>query len=175
VLLAVGTPCVEELRRRTSTIPIEFAIVTDPVGQGSVTSLSQPGGNVTGFTDFDAAMAGKWLQMLAQLTPPVARVAVLYNPETTPYAGLMLRAIEDAAPSLAVTARATPVRSEAAIADAINTLSQEKNTGILVLPDSFTISNRAAIIGSAARASLPATYWNRAFVAGGGAHVLWHG
>jgi putative ABC transport system substrate-binding protein len=97
VLLAVGTPCVEELWRRTSTIPIVFAIVTDPVGQGFVTSLSQPGGNVTGFTDFDATMAGKWLQMLAQLTPPVARVAVLYNPETTPYAGLMLRAIEDAA------------------------------------------------------------------------------
>jgi putative ABC transport system substrate-binding protein len=68
---------------------------------------------------------------------------------------------------LAVTAGATPVRSEAAIADAINTLSQEKNTGILVLPDSFTISNRAAIVGTAARASLPAT-WNRAFVAGGG-------
>jgi hypothetical protein len=79
VLLAVSTPCVEELRRRTSTIPIVFAIVTDPVGQGFVTSLSQPGGNVTGFTDFDAAMAGKWLWVskksgLSRPCAPIDRV-----------------------------------------------------------------------------------------------------
>ncbi|SEF01747.1 putative ABC transport system substrate-binding protein [Rhizobiales bacterium GAS188] len=106
VILAVSTPCVEELRRRTSTIPIVFAIITDPVGQGFVASLSRPGGNITGFTDFDTPMAGKWLGMLAQITPPVAHVAVLYNPATAPFAGLLLRAIEEADPSLAARVRA---------------------------------------------------------------------
>jgi putative tryptophan/tyrosine transport system substrate-binding protein len=168
VLLAVGTPCVDELRRRTSTIPIVFAIVTDPVGQGFVASLSHPGGNITGFTDFDAPMAGKWLEMLAQVTPPVARVAVLYNPVTAPYAGLMLRAIEDAALSLGVSARAAPVQDEAGMMAAMTALSQEERGGLLVLPDAFTIVNRAVIVAVAARTHLPAVYWNRAFAADGG-------
>ncbi|SDR58097.1 putative ABC transport system substrate-binding protein [Rhizobiales bacterium GAS113] len=168
VILAVSTPCVEELRRRTSTIPIVFAIITDPVGQGFVASLSRPGGNITGFTDFDTPMAGKWLGMLAQITPPVAHVAVLYNPATAPFAGLLLRAIEEAASSLAVRVRAAPVHDLAEIDLVMTTLSQEERGGLLVLPDVFTIVNRAFIIASAARTHLPAVYWNRSFAADGG-------
>jgi len=168
VLLAVGTPCVEELRRRTSAIPIVFTIVTDPVGQGFVASLSHPGGNITGFTDFDTPMVGKWLGMLMQITPPVTNVASLYNPATAPYADLMLRVLEDAASSLGVTARAAPVHDHAGIETAVTTLSRDEHGGLLVLPDSFTVVNRAAIAASAARAHLPAVYWNRAFTVDGG-------
>lgn len=168
VLLAIGTPCVEELRRRTSTIPIVFAVVTDPIDQGFVASLSHPGGNITGFTDYDLPMAGKWLEMLTQIMPPAAHVAVLYNPSTAPFAEIMMRTLQEAAPSLAVTVRAVPLRDVAGIAPTIAALSAEKATALLVLPDFFTIANRAAIIASAARANLPAIYWNRAFVTDGG-------
>jgi putative ABC transport system substrate-binding protein len=167
VLLAIGTPCVEELRRRTSTIPIVFAVVTDPIDQGFVASLAHPGGNITGFTDYDGPMAGKWLEMLTQITPPAAHVAVLYNPSTAPFAKIMMRTLQEAAPSLAVTVRAVPLRDAAAIAPTIATLSA-KVTALLVLPDFFTIANRAPILASAAHASLPAVYWNRAFVTDGG-------
>jgi putative ABC transport system substrate-binding protein len=168
VLLAAGTPCVDELRRRTSTIPIVFAVVTDPVDQGFVASLAHPGGNITGFTDYDGPMAGKWLEMLTQITPPAARVAALYNPATAPFAHLMLRTMQAAAPSLAVTVREAPVHDRAGIATIIATLAAENNAALLVLPDFFTIANRAVILAAAAQANLPAVYWNRAFVADGG-------
>jgi putative ABC transport system substrate-binding protein len=168
VLLAVGTPSVEELRRRTSTIPIVFAVVTDPVDQGFVASLAHPGGNITGFTDYDGPMAGKWLEMLTQITPPAARVAALYNPATAPFAHLMLRTMQDAAASLAVTVREAPVHDRAGIAAIIAALAAENSTALLVLPDFYTIANRAVIVAAAAQANLPAVYWNRAFVADGG-------
>ena len=168
VLLAVGTPCVAELRRRTSTIPIVFAVVTDPIDQGFVAGLSHPGGNVTGFTDYDGPMAGKWLEMLMQIAPSAGHVAVLYNPATAPFAGIMMRTLQEAAPSLAVTVRAVPLRDAAAIAPTIAALSAERGTALLVLPDFFTMTNRAAILASAAQANLPAVYWNRAFVDDGG-------
>lgn len=168
VLLAIGTPCVEELRRRTSAIPIVFAVVTDPIDQGFVASLSHPGGNITGFTDYDGPMAGKWLEMLTQITPPAAHVAVLYNPLTAPFADIMMRAMQEAAPLLAVTVRAVQLHDAAAIAPAIAALSAEKATALLVLPDFFTLANRAPILASAAQANMPAVYWNRAFVTDGG-------
>ena len=168
VLLAIGTPCVEKLRRRTGTIPIVFAVVTDPVGQGFVASLARPGGNITGFTDYEGPMAGKWLEMLTQITPPAAHVAVLYNPATAPFADLMLRAMRHAARSLAVTVRAVPLHDAAGIAPTIAALRTEKGTALLVLADYFTLTNRASILASAAQANLPAVYWNRAFVDEGG-------
>src|SRR6516164_11335183 len=108
VLVAWGSPSVAALRRQSSTIPIVIVNVTDPVGQGFVGSLAHPGGNITGFTDYDPPMAGKWLGMLTQMIPPVARVAVLFNPATTPFAGMMVRVIEETAPSLGVAVRAAP-------------------------------------------------------------------
>jgi putative ABC transport system substrate-binding protein len=168
ILLAIGTPSVQALRRQTSTIPIVFAVVTDPVEQGFVASLSRPGGNITGFTDYEGPMGGKWVEMLTQIAPPAAHVVVLYNPATAPFAGIMLRAMQDAGRSLAVTVRAVPLRDAAGIAPVIAALSAEKNTALLVLPDYFTMVNRETILSSAAQASLPAVYWNRAFVADGG-------
>jgi putative ABC transport system substrate-binding protein len=164
VLLAVGTPSVEELRKRTTTIPMVFAVITDPVGQGFVQNLARPGGNITGFTDYDGPMAGKWLEMLAQIIPPVRRVAVVYNPATAPFAGLMLGTVEDAGRALGVTVEAAPVTDDASIA----ALASRKEVGILVLPDFFTLANRAGLLSAVTAARLPAVYWSRAFVEDGG-------
>jgi len=156
------------LRRRTGKIPIVFANVTDPVGQGFVASLGHPGGNVTGFSNYDPVMVSKWLGMLTQLTPPVANVAALYNPATTPYAALLLHAIEEAAPSLSVTVRAATVKDDAEIELVMAGLAREERSGLLVLPDIFTSGHRDSIIALAARYQVPAVYPFRSFVAAGG-------
>jgi putative tryptophan/tyrosine transport system substrate-binding protein len=168
VLLAAGTPSVAALRRQTTTIPIVFVIVTDPMGQGFVESLAHPGGNITGFTDFDPPMAGKWLGMLAQIAPTPTRVAVLYNPAAAPFAPLMLSAIENAAPSFAVAVRVAPVRDDAEIEATMRELAGGERGSLLVLPDSFTFVHRDAIVALAARYRLPVVYWNRPFVDIGG-------
>lgn len=164
ILLAVGTPSVEELRRRTTTIPIVFAVVTDPVSQGFVENLAHPGGNITGFTDYDGPLAGKWLEMLTQVTPPVRRVFVVYNPATAPFAPLMLRRIEDAARTLHVTVEPAPVHDAASI----GVLASRKDGAILVLPDFFTMANRAQLLSAIAQARVPAVFWSRTFVDEGG-------
>jgi putative ABC transport system substrate-binding protein len=158
VILAVGNAPVEALRRQTDTVPIVFAIVSDPVGSGYVESLAHPGGNITGFSSYDPPMAGKWLGMLTQITPPVARVAVLYNPETTPYAGLMLRTLDEAARAFAVAVRAAPVHDDAEIETTIAALAREGHSGLLVLQNLFTTAHRDAIIALAARDRVPAVY-----------------
>ena len=168
VLLAVSSPSVEALRRQTRTIPIVFVLVADPVGQGFVEKLARPGGTITGFSNYDPPMAGKWLGMLTQIAPPVARVAVIYNPATAPYAGLMMRAIAEAAPSLAVAVRAAPVRDDAEIEARMAGLAHEERGGLLVLPGNFTFVHREAIVAIAARHRLPAIYPFRFFTAAGG-------
>ena len=169
VLLATGTLCVEQLRRLTHTIPTVFVAITDPMGQGFVANLARPGGNITGFTDFDSPMAGEWLEMISQqIAPPAVHVSVLYNPETAPFADLMLRAIQDATKQVAAEIRAAPVRDETEIAAAIEKLSQEERGGLLVLPDSFTLVHRAVIVATTARNRVPAVYWNSAFITEGG-------
>nr|WP_246708783.1 MULTISPECIES: ABC transporter substrate-binding protein [unclassified Bradyrhizobium] len=164
ILLAVGTPSVEELRRRTTTIPIVFAVVTDPVSQGFVENLAHPGGNLTGFTDYDGPLAGKWLEMLTQVTPKVSRVAIVYNPATAPFAPLMLRTIEDAGRALHMTIEPAPVHDTASIA----ALASRKADGLLVLPDFFTMANRAQLLAAVAQARVPAVFWSRTFVDEGG-------
>jgi ABC-type uncharacterized transport system substrate-binding protein len=96
VLLCDGSATVEALWRQTRTIPIVFVTVGDPVGQGFVQSLARPGGNVTGFSAMDSSLAGKWLEMLTQIVPPVTSVALLYNPAT--FGQFMIRSVEEAAP-----------------------------------------------------------------------------
>jgi putative tryptophan/tyrosine transport system substrate-binding protein len=168
VLVAWGSPSVAALRRQMSTIPIVLVNVTDPVGQGFVERLAHPGGNITGFTDYDPPMAGKWLGMLTQITPPVARVAVLFNPTTAPFAGLMLRVIEESARSLAVSARAAPCHDDAEVEALIAGLAREERGGLLVLPENFSIVHRDVIITLATRYHLPAVYPYRFFTAIGG-------
>jgi putative tryptophan/tyrosine transport system substrate-binding protein len=159
VLLAGSSSvAVEALRRHTSTIPIVFTGISDPIGQGFVANLARPGGTVTGLSSFDPPIAGKWLEMLTQITPPVARVAVLFNPATAPYAGLYVRAIEEAAPSFAVTMRAAPCHDDAEIEAMIAGLAREGRGGLIALPDPFILVHREAIVGIAGRHSVPAVY-----------------
>lgn len=164
ILLAVGTPSVEELRQRTTTIPIVFAVVTDPVSQGFVQNLAHPGGNITGLTDYDGPLAGKWLEMLTQVAPKLSRVFVVYNPATAPFAPLMLRTIEDAARTFHVTVEAAPIHDSASIA----ALASRQDGGLLILPDFFTMANRAHLLAAISEARVPAVFWSRTFVDEGG-------
>jgi putative ABC transport system substrate-binding protein len=168
VLVAWGSPSVAALRRQSSTVPIVIVNVTDPVGQGFVDSLARPGGNITGFTDYDPPMAGKWLGMLTQIIPTVAHAAVLFNPATAPFAGMMVRVIEETAPSLAVAVRAAPCHDDAEIEAMMAGLAREERGGLLVLPENFNIVHRDTIITLTARHRLPAVYPYRFFTAIGG-------
>jgi putative ABC transport system substrate-binding protein len=168
VLFANGSPEIVALRRVNSTIPIVFARVTDPVGQGFVESLAHPGGNNTGFSIYDPRMAGKWLQMLTEITPPVAHAAVLYDPTTSPFAGLVLHAIEEAAPSLGVAVQAAPCRDDAEIETTMAKVAQQDRGGLLVMEGAFAVAHRDAIVALAARYRLPAIYPLRFFTVAGG-------
>jgi putative tryptophan/tyrosine transport system substrate-binding protein len=168
VLLAVSTPSLAALQQQTRTIPIVFAGVADPVGQGFVASLARPGGNITGFSVFEAPIAGKMLEMLTQITPPVERVAILFNPAATPYASLMLHAIEEAASSFAVAVQRAPVNSDGEFESMMAELARQERAGVLVLPSIFIITHREAIIALAARHHLPAVYSFAFFAEAGG-------
>jgi putative ABC transport system substrate-binding protein len=165
VLLATSTTTTIALRQETSTIPIVFVTVSDPIGSGFVASLSHPGGNVTGFTP--AEFSGKSLEVLKEAAPHVTRVAVILNPEQKPQAG-MWRAIEAAAPSFRVQLTAARVRNAAEIERAIDVFARESNGGLLVLPNPVNEGNRKLIIAMAARHRLPAVYAFRFFVTDGG-------
>jgi putative ABC transport system substrate-binding protein len=168
VIVTGGTPSVTALRRQTTTIPIVFSTLADPVGQGFVESLPRPGGIMTGFTDNYPPMTGKRLGMLKQIAPPVEHVAVLYNPATAPIVGPTMQMLDQMGPSLDLAVRAAPIRDDAEVDAAISALAHEQHGGILVLPDSFTDVHRNTIVGLAAQYRLPAAYWNRFFVVDGG-------
>jgi putative tryptophan/tyrosine transport system substrate-binding protein len=162
------SPATLALLHVTRTIPIVFVRVTDPVGQGFVQSLSRPGGNATGFADYDPPLAGKWLSMLNELSPEVTQATVLYNPATAPYAGLMLRAIEAAGPSFSIDIHTVTIDQEADIEPAIARIAQGKGSSVLALPHIFTTVHRAAILGAVARHRLPAVYADRFMTEAGG-------
>jgi putative ABC transport system substrate-binding protein len=172
-LVAQGTPSVNALRPKAGAVPIVFTIVTDPVGQGLVASLAKPGGTITGFTDFDPSMAGKWMELLTQIRPPVTRAAVLFNPDTAPFAGTMVRAIEAAAPSFGVVVQQAVCRDDAGIVSMMDELARDGRSeggrgGVVVLPDLFNLVHRATIIDAANRHRLSTVYFNRTFTTAGG-------
>src|SRR5438552_17192250 len=112
VLVGHSTPSAKGLLKQTHSIPIVFLTVTDPLGQGLVTSLSHPGGNITGFSVFEFSLGTKWLEMLKQIAPDVRRVTAIFNPQTAPYYGLYLESIDAGAPSLGIESIAAQVLSE---------------------------------------------------------------
>jgi putative ABC transport system substrate-binding protein len=167
-LLASTSRAVAALRRQTKTIPIIFVLIADPIGQGFVMTLARPGGNVTGFSEYDPPMTAKGLGMLTQIAPGVAHVAVLYNPPTMPFAGSMLRTLELAAPSFSVSIEAAPVENDAEIEATLAALAREDRAGVLTLSGIFTFVHRDAIVASAARHRLPAVYFAREVALSGG-------
>jgi putative tryptophan/tyrosine transport system substrate-binding protein len=169
VILAGTTPVVTALQRETRTVPIVFAAINDPVGEGFVASLPRPGGNITGFIDIEAGMGGKWLELLSQIAPSVKRVAAMFNPDTTPGGGSYhLTAFEAAARSLQVEPVIAPVRSDAEIEAVITSLVRKPGGGFVVMPDSFVTTHRAPIILLAAQNNVPAVYHLSVFVRDGG-------
>ena len=168
VIFAGNTPSVEALLSETHTIPIVFANLADPVGTGLVRSLARPGGNATGFTGFEYSLAGKWLEMLKEIAPAVTRVAVLFNPETAPFAQQYLSFIETSASTFGVTANAASIGSISEIEAAIEAQARASGGGLIVLPDTFTFSNRAPLIALTARYRLPAIYAVRGQAVDGG-------
>ena len=166
--IAVATaPALAELQRLTSTIPIVFTQVGDPLEAGIVASLARPGGNVTGFQAFEPAMGGKWLGVLKEAIPHLSRAAVLFNSDARPNVAL-LRAVEALAPSLGVTATAVDVVDGSGIEHSIAAFASHPDGGLIVLPNSYTLTNRGSIIVLAARHRLPAIYPFRYFAAEGG-------
>jgi putative ABC transport system substrate-binding protein len=169
VIVANPTPTIAALKDATHSIAIVFVLVSDPVSSGFVESWARPGGNITGFTSFEASMAGKWLQAIKQIAPQLAQVALLFNPETAASGGaIFLRPIEEAAAAFGLKVRATPARSAAEIESLGAVLSAAPSTGLMVMPDIFTTNHRDAIIALAAARRVPALYPFRFFAASGG-------
>ena len=139
VILARSTPVTAALLKQTRTIPIVFALVSDPVGEHFVDSLARPGGNVTGFTNVESSLTGKWLELLKEVAPSIKRAAFIFDPKLAPGGGsYYTRLIEASAPSFAVARTAMPVHDAAEIERAVGEFVREPNGGLLVLPDATT-------------------------------------
>jgi ABC-type uncharacterized transport system substrate-binding protein len=167
VILSHGTETSRIMQQHTRTIPIVFTTVTDPVGSGLVESLARPGGNTTGFTNFEFSMAGKWLELLKEVAPAVKNIAVIFNPENAAMPG-QLRAIALAAPALGLQMTEAKVSDRGDIERAIDALAQTPNAGFIVLPENLVIKNRDLIVGMAARHQLPGVYSDRFNIKSGG-------
>jgi putative ABC transport system substrate-binding protein len=168
LILSHSTPTTAALLQATRSIPILFAFVSDPLGSGFVASFPHPGGNVTGFIVMEPGIAGKWLELLKQVAPRVARATILFNPTTAPYANYYLEPFKAAARSLAVEETVAPVRNSGDLESIIAAQAREPNGGFVVMPDAFTDTYRVQIISLAARYGLPAVYPFRYWAKDGG-------
>ena len=168
LILTQNTPITAAVLQQTRTIPIIFANVSDPVGSGFVAGLPRPGGNVTGLIDIDASMAGKWLGLLKEVAPRVARVAFLFNPATAPFAEYYVTPLKAAAASFAVEAIAAPVRDTSELESVVAGHAREPDGGLIVMPEAFMNVHRAEVTSLAAHYRLPAVYPRRFFAEVGG-------
>jgi putative ABC transport system substrate-binding protein len=159
VILSNTTPVTTALQRETKTVPIVFTAVSDPVNAGFVASLPRPGGNVTGFINLEPTIGGKWLDLLKEIAPQVTRVAVMFNPQTAPYAEIYLRSMETAGTKFGVTPFASPVHREADIEAVIAGLGREPGSGLIAMTDSFMTVHRKAIVELAMRHKVPLMYF----------------
>jgi putative tryptophan/tyrosine transport system substrate-binding protein len=172
VIVANSTPLLETLKRLTTTIPIVFTQVADPVGSGFVHSFSQPGGNITGFSDFDKSMAGKWTELLKEAVPSVSRVTVLMDPNQSNHPGF-LGVIESSAPLLKIQVFPAGVRDQAEIEVAIKALAGKADRALVVLPGPINNTLRHSIIELAERYRVPAVYPFKYYSKDGG--LLYYG
>jgi putative tryptophan/tyrosine transport system substrate-binding protein len=167
VILAAGGSTIAPLLEATHTIPIVFTLSVDPVGAGFVDSLQRPGGNATGFMVFEYSLSGKWLELLKQIAPDVTRAAVLRDP-TSPTGTGQFAVIQAVAPSLGVDVSVVNVRDANEIERGVAAFARSANGGLVVTASPFTLIHSDLIVTLAARHKLPAIYWDRVFVPGGG-------
>jgi putative tryptophan/tyrosine transport system substrate-binding protein len=168
VILAVTTINLEVVRQATSTVPIVFVQVSDPVAQGFVASMPKPGGNVTGFSGTEFSVGGKWLDLLKEIAPSLARIAVMFNPDAAPQAKFFMRSIEAAASSLHVQPVVLSVRATADIEPALDSFARGAGGGLILTTDPFTSVRQPALAELALRHRLPAVSWLPEFPKNGG-------
>ncbi|MFL6798855.1 MAG: ABC transporter substrate-binding protein [Xanthobacteraceae bacterium] len=169
VIFAYAVAQLAPLARETRTIPIVFCGASAPVADGFVASFARPGGNITGFTQYEPSMAGKWLGILKEIAPALAHVALIVNPETAPLRGTFyLREFEEGAATFRLEPITSFVHSSADIEAAVSALAEKSNCGMIVAPETFTTANRERFIALAERYRVPAIYGIRQFPATGG-------
>jgi putative tryptophan/tyrosine transport system substrate-binding protein len=166
VIVTQNTPNTAAVQQQTRTIPIIFTQGTDPIGAGFVASLPRPGGNVTGFINLEASLAGKWLELLKQIAPHVKLAAVIRNPSVASGSG-QLGAIQAVAPFLGMETSPVDVRDAGEIERGMRAVASA-NAGVIVTANGHAIVHRDLIISLAARFKLPAVYWARVFATSGG-------
>jgi putative tryptophan/tyrosine transport system substrate-binding protein len=168
VILCSSNQVTEIVRQETSSIPIVFVFVGDPVGSGFAASLERPGGNSTGFANYENTIGSKWLQILHEVAPQVARVGFIYHPDAPPNVGFY-RAAEAASPSLGIKVIPLPVRTPSEIERGIIAVAAEGSNASLIVPShALLISSRNLIAGLATRDRLPGVYGDRSFAESGG-------
>ena len=172
LVLSRATPATVALRNAAPSLPTVFILVAEPVESGIVHSLARPGGNVTGFSNFEGSIGAKWLELLKELSPSLNRVAVLHNPQTAPFAAVFVRSIEFGAQALGVEVVPAPVVDDIGIESAIAAIGRTPGGGLIGITDTFVNDRRQLIIELAARHRVPAVYGNRSFTPDGGLLVF---
>jgi putative ABC transport system substrate-binding protein len=166
VIVTMGTPGLNAVRHHTKSIPVVFTLVADPARLGLIDSLARPGGHATGFTNFKLSIGQKWLELIRDVSPRLARVTTINNPANP--ASQMSRPVEDAGRTLSIQVSTAFVRSANEIESAIQTAAQQPDTGIIVIPDSFAVVHSDLILRLAEHHRLPAIYPFRLFALKGG-------
>jgi putative ABC transport system substrate-binding protein len=168
LIFTSSTPATATMVQATRTVPVVFVLVADPVGAGYVSSLPRPGGNVTGFNPIVPSLGGKWAELLKEIAPRTARVALLFNPPSALFIESYLKPFKAAAAALGMEAIVAPVGDLPELESRITSAAREPNSGLVVMPDAFTELHRAEIVSLAVRHYVPAVDWSRLFVEAGG-------
>jgi putative tryptophan/tyrosine transport system substrate-binding protein len=168
IIFASGTQALAGARQSTRTVPIVFAAVSEPVGQGFVASLARPGGNITGFTNLEPTVAAKWLELLKEIAPKITRVTVVFNLDTSAFAMLFFRAAEAASQKMGVQIILAPVHDDAGIEASLKAAGREPGGGVIIPPDPFMSARSKLVVDMATRYDVPAIYEFKFFAAEGG-------
>jgi putative tryptophan/tyrosine transport system substrate-binding protein len=168
LILANATTAVAAAQQATGTVPIVFAGVSEPVAQGFVASLTDPGGNITGFTNLEPSVSAKWLELLKEIAPGVTRVGIMFKPALSHAIPLFQDLLRRAAPKFTVELIESPVHDSSDIEAVLTALGREPGGGLILLPDTFLASNLKLILEMTARHRVPAIYPFRYFVSAGG-------
>jgi putative ABC transport system substrate-binding protein len=168
VIFGESTPGTNALAQATKSLPIIFMGVSDPIGSGFIQSFARPGGNITGFSNFEPGMTGKCVEMLKEIYPRLSEISVPFNPRTAINSSYFLPAVQEAATALGITVAATETRDITELSRAIEAASARANGGLLIIPDPFAVGQRKLIISLAERLRIPTAYPLRFFVKDGG-------